>query len=30
MTVMKPNSGLEAFVERNRADFDAFEPRPGR
>ncbi|TLM90532.1 hypothetical protein [Hymenobacter jeollabukensis] len=25
---MKPNSGLEAFVERNRADFDAFEPRP--
>ncbi|RTQ49315.1 hypothetical protein EJV47_14335 [Hymenobacter gummosus] len=24
---MKPNSGLEAFVERNRADFDAFEPR---
>lgn len=28
MTVMKPNSGLEDFVERNRADFDAFEPRP--
>ncbi|GAB2969761.1 hypothetical protein GCM10027048_45850 [Hymenobacter coalescens] len=25
---MKPNSGLEAFVERNRSDFDAFEPRP--
>ncbi|OON68018.1 hypothetical protein [Hymenobacter sp. CRA2] len=25
---MKPNSGLEAFVERHRADFDAFEPRP--
>ncbi|MCC3157674.1 hypothetical protein LJ737_10515 [Hymenobacter sp. 15J16-1T3B] len=24
---MKPNSGLEDFVERNRADFDAFEPR---
>lgn len=27
MTVMKPNSGLEDFVERNRADIDAFEPR---
>ncbi|WP_400193521.1 hypothetical protein [Hymenobacter sp. B81] len=25
---MKPNSGLEAFVERHSADLDAFEPRP--
>ncbi|WP_149867293.1 anti-sigma factor [Solirubrum puertoriconensis] len=24
---MKPNSGLEGFVERHRADFDNFEPR---
>ncbi|GAA4376959.1 hypothetical protein GCM10023186_11330 [Hymenobacter koreensis] len=28
MTAMKPNSGLEAFVERHSADLDAFEPRP--
>ncbi|KAA9338607.1 hypothetical protein F0P96_07215 [Hymenobacter busanensis] len=25
---MKPNSGLEAFVDRHHADLDAFEPRP--
>ncbi|UYZ58956.1 anti-sigma factor [Hymenobacter latericus] len=24
---MKPNSGLEGFVERHRADLDSFEPR---
>jgi hypothetical protein len=25
---MKPNSGLEAFVEQHHAELDAFEPRP--
>lgn len=27
MTVIKSNSGLEGFVERHRAELDAFEPR---